>query len=129
MYQNFIVSTQQVLCLLLEYNDDIVEVLKFKFSQYKYGYPNDEVGHPYMRYGLGLYGFYEVKNSPWIVELKGQNKKHPSHDDRFYKDRKHYIVRFKDVTLEVVTTSYEELKMTRSDINDILVSELNNLIP
>ncbi|MDT3402971.1 hypothetical protein [Mucilaginibacter terrae] len=65
MYENFLLSTQHELYLALEKRKEVVSILKFKYRQYKYGYPNDEAGHPYMDYGLGFYGFFEVHYSPW----------------------------------------------------------------
>lgn len=66
MYENFIVSSQQNLYLLLEEDNEIIDALKFNFLIYKFGYPNDEVleSHPMYKFGLSFYGLYEVINSP-----------------------------------------------------------------
>lgn len=39
-------NSQHELFLLLKKRDDHIDALKFDFLVYKYGYPNDEVGHP-----------------------------------------------------------------------------------
>lgn len=74
MYENFIVSSQQKLFLLLEQTDSVIDSLQFDFLIYKYSYPNDEVSHPLSKYGLGSYGLFEVTNSPWVTELKDNNR-------------------------------------------------------
>jgi hypothetical protein len=130
MYENFIISSQQELYLLLEENDGIFDTLKFDFSVYKYGYPNDEVlgAHPLAKFGLTWYGFFEVTNSPWINELKVANRIHPSHNDSFYNNRKHYIVTFKDVTLDVITSEpFEEVKLTKEQVLEFISKQLDYL--
>ncbi|OCX53584.1 hypothetical protein BEL04_04630 [Mucilaginibacter sp. PPCGB 2223] len=119
MYENFIISSQHELYLLLEESNGIIDALKFNFSIYKYGYPNDEAlgAHPLAKFGLKWYSFFEVENSPWIEELKVANRVHHRHEDSLYKDRKHYTVTFKDVTLDVITSSpFEVVELTRNDI-------------
>ncbi len=125
MYENFVISSQHKLYLLLEENNDILNVLSFRFLIYKYGYPNDEVGHPLQSYGLGFYGFFEVKNSKWIDELKSNNRSHSKHIDSLYDNYKHYVAKFKDVTLEVIAEKYEEMEMTKNEINEILKVEFS----
>ena len=58
MYKNFLISTQQDLYLLLEKNGATVDALKFDFTIFKYGSPNDEArgGHPLSAHGLGFVG-------------------------------------------------------------------------
>ena len=70
MYENFLISGQQELYLMLEENNGIIDLLKFNFKVYKYGYPNDEAmgSHPMAKFGLGFYGLFEVLNSPWRSE-------------------------------------------------------------
>ena len=43
MYENFVIATQGDLYLLLEKSGGMVDALKFDFSIFKYGSPNDEV--------------------------------------------------------------------------------------
>jgi len=81
MYENFIVSSQHKLLLLLEQTADVIDTLQFDSLIYKYGYPNDEVSHPLSKYGLGLYGLFKVTNSPWIIELRDNNRQHSGHTD------------------------------------------------
>jgi len=116
------------LYLLLEVNDEIIDILSFDFSIFKYGYPNDEVGNTSNISGLDLYTFCEVENSEWINEIKINNRSHPRHSDSFFTQRKHYAIRFKDVSLEVITTKkYELLKMTKSELDEIVKRELSYL--
>jgi len=127
MYENFIISSQQILYLLVEENNGVVDALKFNFSIYKYGYPNDEAlgAHPMAKFGLKWYSLFEVENSPWIEELKNSNRVHHRHSDSLYKDRKHYIVTFKDVTLDVITSSpYEEVTLTKDEIIGFVSQQL-----
>jgi hypothetical protein len=126
MYENFLISGQRELYLMLEANNGIIDVLKFNFYVYKYGYPNDEAlgSHPMAKYGLGFYGLFEVLNSPWIKEICEGNKIHPRHDDSMYDDYKHYIVRFKDVTLDVLCSKMEELQLTKEQILETVNKEI-----
>jgi hypothetical protein len=41
-YENFVLATQQELYLLLEKEATCVRALRFRFSSFKYGGPNDE---------------------------------------------------------------------------------------
>ena len=127
MYENFVLSTQQDLYLLLEEKDGHVETLKFPFAIFKYGYPNDEIGHPLMKYGLGFYGLFETKNSPWIEELLDLNRQHPRHKDEYYSNRRHFIAKFKDVTLEVIADSFEECAISKAEIMELFANEMEKL--
>jgi hypothetical protein len=126
MYENFLISKQQELYLMLEENDGIIDLLKFNFTVYKYGYPNDEAmgSHPMAKFGLGFYGLFEVLNSPWIKEVCEGNRIHPRHDDSMFNGSKHYIVRFKDVTLDVLCNKMEETQLTREQIFEIVSKEI-----
>jgi hypothetical protein len=126
MYENFIVSSQHELYVLLEEKDGIIDLLCFSsFSIYKYGYPNDEIGHPLQKYGLGFYGFFEVKNSEWINEIEKMNSSHPRHIKGLFSNKKHYVAKFKDVTLEVICKSYELKQMTKTELNKIITEQIN----
>lgn len=122
--ENFIVSSQQNLFLLLEENNGIIEALNFRFTIYKYGYPNDEVGLPSKIPGVETYGISEIYNSQWIKEIMINNRSHTKHSDSFFSNHKHYVVRFKDVTLEVISKNYEIVKMTKVEFNNIINKEL-----
>jgi hypothetical protein len=126
MYENFLISSQSDLYLLLEESGGLIDALRFNFLIYKYGYPNDEAmaAHPMSKYGLGFYGLYEVFNSPWIVEIRNSNRIHPRHIDKMYNDYKHYIARFKDVTLDVICLKMEELQLTKGQLIEILNKEI-----
>jgi len=125
-YENFVLSTQHDLYLMLEKEGPSVSALKFRFSSFKYGSPNDEArgSHPLTRYGLGFYGLFQVENSPWIHELMAANRVHPRHQDSMFSDRQHYIACFKDVMLEVVCREFEEIEIEESALLSILQSEL-----
>jgi len=127
MYTNFVLSSQHELLLLLERNGEEISCLKFRFVIYKYGYPNDEVGHPLMKYGLRFYNFYEVLNSTWVNEIISNNKFHPKHFDGMFADCKHYIAKFKDVTLEVIAREYSEVTVKGSDLEKFLKDEIKTL--
>lgn len=127
MYSNFVVSSQHVLYLLMAKNEQFVDVIEFDFTVYKYGYPNDEVGHPLMKFGLGFYGLFEVQNSNWIEELRINNSVHPRHSDSSYQSKRHFIAKFKDVTLEVIAAKYELKQVRKSFFNDFIDNEINAL--
>ena len=127
MYENFIVSSQRNLYLLLEENNKIIDTLNFEFLIFKFGYPNDEVGLPSKIKGVEIYGISEVHNSEWIKELMINNRSHSRHSDKNYSSYKHFIVRFKDVTLEVISTKYEILKMSKEEFNEIISEQISYL--
>lgn len=127
MYENFIVSSQQILYVLLEENNERIDALKFDTILFKYGYPNDEVSHPLNKFGLGFYGFFEVTNSEWIKELMEINKSHSSHARDLFNKHKHYIARFKDVTIEIICTKFEEVELTKENLT-YFVSEQIGLL-
>lgn len=123
MYESFILSTQRTLYLLLEEKNEMIEALKFEFLVYKFGYPNDEVGLPSKIPGVENYGFSQVTNSDWIKELMINNRSHSRHSDSHYDDYKHFIVRFKEVTLEVISKKYAIEKMSIEAFNEIVETE------
>jgi hypothetical protein len=125
MYDNFIISSQRNLYLFLEENNGIIETLNFEFKVYKYGYPNDEIGLPSKISGIETYEFSQVFNSEWIKELMLNNKSHPKHLNSNYSYYNHYVIRFKDVTLEVISKNYTIIKITKDELNEILNKELS----
>ena len=129
MYENFVIATQSGIYLLLEKQQDNVDVLYFDSPQMKYGSPNDETrgGHPLWKYGMGIYGFFEVLNSPWIREQMIANRVHDRHSDDMFKGKRHFIACFKDVMLEVTCRTYEERTMTGSEIETLVQKQLNHL--
>lgn len=124
MYENFVVSSQQNLFVFLEENNGIIEALNFEFIVYKYGYPNDEVGLPSKIPGVEIYGISQVFNSIWIEELITNNQSHSKNSNSLYSNYKHYVVRFKDVTLEVISKNYEIVKLTKEGLNEMINKEL-----
>jgi hypothetical protein len=81
--------------------------------------------HPMAKYGLGFYGLFEVLNSPWIFEISNDNRIHPKHQDNIYNDYKHYIARFKDVTLDVICSKMEEMQLTKGQLLEIVNKEID----
>ena len=128
MYENFIVSSQHKLILLLEQTDNVIDTLQFDSLIYKYGYPNDEVSHPLSEYGLGYYGLFQVANSPWVVELRDNNRQHHRHIDGSFDKYKHYVAKFKDVTVEVICTNMKEIQLTKSELLVFLDEQISYLI-
>lgn len=127
MYENFVISSQHTLYLLLEENNDKIDALKFDTILFKYGYPNDEVSHPLDKFGLGSYGFFEVNNSEWIKEIRNINKSHPRHTDSLFDRDKHYIAKFKDITIEIICTKFEEVVVTKEDLTNFLKEQISYL--
>ena len=126
MYENFVISTQNELYLMLEEKNGLINVLKFSFLIYKYGYPNDEgLGvHSMAKYGLRWYGFYHVVNSIWINEL---NEKRPKVSYDIFADREHYIITFKDVTLDIISDKFEEVTLTNEQIYSLIKLQISYL--
>ena len=127
MYETFIVASQNTLYLLLSKDGDTLDALKFRFKVYKCGYPNDEISHPLSRYGLGFYGLFMVENSPWLEEIKNHNLQHPRHSDDLFESYKHYVARFKDITVEVLSKKMEEIQLTRSELKVFVYEQLSYL--
>ena len=88
--------------------DEFAVITFDSFDQYKFGQPNDEAihGHPFAKYGLSAYSFYEVENSPWIEELRLMNSVHHRHSDKMFEGLKHIIATFHDRTFEIVCRKY-----------------------
>lgn len=129
MYEHFLISTQQHLYLLLEKTGTTVDALRFDFSAFKYGAPNDEArgGHPLSAHGLGFYGLYEVQNSPWLGDLMRANRVHPRHEDSLFSDRRHFVACFKDVMLEVACSDMKEVQLSVDEITGMVLKQLDYL--
>ena len=111
-----------------EQADDLIDTLQFDFLIYKYGYPNDEVSHPLSKYGLGSYGLFQVTNSPWVTELRDNNRQHYRHTDSSFDDYKHYVAKFKDVTVEIICTNMQEIQLTKSELLVFLDEQISYLV-
>jgi len=129
MYENFLISTQHDTYLMLKEYDGTVDAIKFIGSTIKYGSPNDEGrgAHPLTKYGKLTYGFYEIKNSPWIKEQMIGNRSHPRHKDSMYDKKKHYVACFKDVMFEATCRGYELVKLNKEEIIALIQSEVQDL--
>lgn len=126
MYENFIISTQTELYLLLENDEGNIRALKFKTILFKYGYPNDEgLGvHPMAKYGLSFYGFFHVEHSEWIEKLM---ERRPKTSWKFFETHQHYIATFKDVCIDIICRGFEEVTLTKDDIIALTLKQLDNL--
>jgi hypothetical protein len=129
MYENFVILTQHAVYLLLEKSESTVYALSFNSPNCKYGGPNDEAhgAHPLARHGLGIYGLYEVENSPWLREMMVANRIHPRHTDDLFAGRKHYIACFKDVKFECACREMKEIALSENEIYSLLKEQLQNL--
>lgn len=88
---------------------DIAPVGLVRFEgliQLRFGYPNEDIlfykGHSLSKYGLHVYKFQRVENSPWIQDLQVQNKVHPHDSGKPWTNVSHWLVAFHDETLEVI---------------------------
>lgn len=129
MYDNFVIATQRDLYVFLQKSGEVLKGLKFGFLVYRYGYPNDEIGHPFMDCGLGYYGLYQIENSPWVQEIRGQNSAHPKDTVFLHVGMRHYIIRFKDVTLEVIAKDFHEIEISTGGLDSLISSELQCFTP
>lgn len=129
MYENFVLLTQESTYLFLEKDGQNFHALQFDSPYSRYGGPNDEAhgGHPLTKHGLGAYGLYEVTDSPWIEEMMVANRVHPRHSDALYSGYRHYIACFKDVKFESVCRHMKEVLLQKSDVQELLARELENL--
>lgn len=129
MYENFVIATQNETFLVMERGGDQVHAIRFDSPNIRYGAPNDEArtAHSLAKYGLGLYGLFEVKNSPWLKESVAANWIHPRHSDSLFAGRRHFIACFKDVMLEVQCCNMEEVTMTSSQIFDLITNQIRHL--
>lgn len=85
--------------------DHGIGVVEFKrMTNVKIGSPNDEVlhGHPLWGSGLEFYRAHEVKNSSWIAELMQVDRAHEGFDESQWTGRRHFVLTFRDETLECV---------------------------
>ena len=129
MYENFVVATQQETYLFLEKQGETIYAIKFDSSKVKYGGPNDESrgSHPLTKYGVLMYGLYEVKHSPLIKEQMESNRCHPQHSDILFEGKKHFVACFKDVMFEVTCRSYTEVSLNTAEISKLISNEIGNL--
>lgn len=129
MYENFAVLTQGLSYLFLDKVGDTVFGLRFVGSNYKYGGPNDEAhgAHPLAKFGLGIYGLYEVHDSPWIREMMIANRVHPRHSDSLFDGLRHFIACFKDVKFECVCREVSEVQLSCTEISEILAKQIDYL--
>ncbi len=90
-------------------------------SDVTFGGPNDEAGHLLVGRGYGGYGAYLVKNSEWIEEGKQLGSRHPKFDPSTWPQQNHYLLAFRDQTLDCLADGYriEELRVSFPEALDI----------
>jgi hypothetical protein len=73
------------------------------------GSPNDEAlnGHRLWGRGLSFYSFQEVIHSDWIAALEHRNRIHPMHSAKLFEGLRHFVITFKEQTLECVAVKFE----------------------
>ncbi|MFH1346546.1 MAG: hypothetical protein ABIL01_35945 [Pseudomonadota bacterium] len=73
------------------------------------GSPNDEglEGHRLWGRGLSFYSFQEVIHSDWIAELERRNRVHARHSTKLFEGLRHFVMTFKEQTLECVARTFE----------------------
>jgi hypothetical protein len=85
---------------------------EIKFSRVRafyLGSPNDEAlnGHRLWGRGLDFYSFREVVHSDWIAELERRNRVHSQHSTKLFEGLRHFVITFKEQTLECVALAFE----------------------
>ncbi len=87
----------------------------------KFGGPNDEAGHLLVGRGYSGYGAYLVKNSKWNAETKLLASRHPTFNPSTWQDQNHYLLAFRDQTLDCLADGYriEELGISFPDALDV----------
>ena len=105
-----------------------IGIVEFKrMTSVKIGSPNDQVrrGHPLWGSGLEYDRAHEVRNSPWITELMNVNRVHDSFDESRWSGTRHFVLTFRDETLECVARR----TVTRSAPDATMPEVLTWLIP
>lgn len=112
----FVVSSDTELMVFF-YTDEEPYCCVVKFTRgihHKFGTPSSETihGHPYHRLGLESYGFYELLESDYIMQMRIINEVHEQFDLETWKNYKHFIITFHDTMFECIATGY-----SISDVN------------
>lgn len=90
--------------------DDGFEVQVAEFTNclaVRFGFPNDEAlhGHPLWDSGIDYYALHEVYDSEWVELLRAIERQHPHSPDLPFEAAKHYLLTFKESTLEAIATA------------------------
>ena len=93
-----------------EYNEDVDEFAVVRFIapiHHTYGYPNDEGlrQHPLYAFGLERYAFNVIEGSPTVAALSKKDASNFDGDTENGLRIQHWVVTFKDDTLEIVAES------------------------
>lgn len=110
--------------------DTGIFALKFKlYLKYTFGMPGDETlhGHPYSKFGLKSYAFYELKNSDLIKSLQDIDKVHPHYNTKKWEKYRHFILTFHDNMFECIAQDFEIREDNTSLYNQatIMLNELS----
>lgn len=91
------------------YDEGVITLRFNSYIKYTFGFPNDETlsGHPYNKFGLESYAFYEVMDSDFIRQLMIIDSAHPYHTTSKWKEYKHYVLTFHDNMFECVAKGFE----------------------
>jgi len=90
----------------------------------RFGGLNDEVYEEHSLYGkgLGLTGFFVVRNSRWLSEIEKAMSVHPSYDPSLWREYKHYLFRDKGGEFSCLA------KSDSYQVNDYPVSKVADFI-
>ena len=85
------------------------EVVFSRVRAFYLGSPNDEAlnGHRLWGRGLSFYSFQEVVHSDWIADLEHRNRVHLQHSTKLFEGLRHFVITFKEQTLECVAPTFE----------------------
>jgi hypothetical protein len=111
--------------------DTGIFALKFKtYLKYTFGLPSNETieGHPYSKFGMKSFSFYELRDSDLIKSLQEIEKVHPYYNPEKWKMYKHYILTFHDNMFECIAQGFEIREENISLYNQatIMLNELSS---
>jgi hypothetical protein len=95
---------------------------------YYLGIPDDEAlhGHPLYRRGLRPHGAFEIENSSWQGALLKMRGLQAAHRIENYHRYRHFVLAFRDTTLECLAESYS-IRIGTGSIRDAAEKVLSEL--
>lgn len=116
----------------LDYMNEFESIAIISFERCRstmFGPPNDEAfsGHPLYSKGLRPYSAFIIENSSWLRNMIKMNSVHPNHNEKHFKDYKHYVLSFHDSTFECIAESFsvEIVNDTISNVINLMKEKLN----
>jgi len=110
---------------------EIITIEFIRFAKYSFGMPNEEnlSGHPYYKLGLHTAGFFELKESPYIFELREIAQQHPYFNVTRWNNYRHFIITFLDRFFECVSQEFrvQKASMTRQEQKMSLINRISDL--